>query len=222
MSDKINTIIFDLGGVLIDWNPRYLYRKIFKTEEEVTWFLENICTSEWNDQQDAGRSFEEATRELIMKHPELKEPISAWYGRWQETISGPIEGTVDILREIKESKQYRLYALTNWSAETFPWAMKNFDFLHWFEGIVVSGVEKCRKPLPRFFKILFDRYSIDPSEAIFIDDNIQNIHGANALGLKTITFRNPEQLAEELRELGLLPVNGQSVKRPNEGVNKGS
>jgi 2-haloacid dehalogenase len=198
MSEKINTIIFDLGGVLIDWNPRYLYRKIFKTEEQVTWFLENICTSEWNDQQDGGRSFEEATKELMEKYPEHRESIAAWYGRWQETISGPIEETVTILKEIKDSRKFRLYALTNWSAETFPWALENFEFLHWFEGIVVSGVEKCRKPLPEFFQILFDRYHINPSEAIFIDDNIRNIEGANILGLNTITFKSPEQLLREL------------------------
>lgn len=200
MPGKINTIIFDLGGVLIDWNPRYLYRKIFKTEEEVTWFLQNICTSEWNDEQDAGRSFEEATSELIRKHPEYAEAIAAWYGRWEETISGPIQGTVSILKDIKTSGDFRLYALTNWSAETFPWALDNFDFLHWFEGIVVSGVEKCRKPLPQFFHILFNRYKINPSEALFIDDNLLNIEGAKKLGLNTIAFRNPQQLAEELRQ----------------------
>jgi 2-haloacid dehalogenase len=200
MSEKINTIIFDLGGVLIDWNPRYLYRKIFKTEEEVTWFLDNICTSEWNDEQDGGRSFEEATRELIRKHPEFEEPITAWYGRWQETISGPIDGTVKILKEIKESQKFRLYALTNWSAETFPWALNNFDFLHWFEGIVVSGVEKTRKPRPEFYQILFNRYNVNPRESIFIDDNIKNIEGANALGLNTISFKSPDQLYRELQD----------------------
>lgn len=210
MSQKIDTIIFDLGGVLIDWNPRYLYRKIFKTEEEINWFLENICTSEWNDKQDAGRSFEEATRELIEKHPEYKDAIAAWYERWQETISGKIDGTVEILEQIKISGQYRLYALTNWSAETFPWALENFQFLRWFEGIVVSGVEKCRKPLPEFFQILFDRYDVDPSRAVFIDDNLANIKGANALGLKTITFTSPEQLSKDLQEmnLGHYPLNG--------------
>jgi 2-haloacid dehalogenase len=206
MPAKINTIIFDLGGVLIDWNPRYLYRKLFKTEEEVTWFLENICTSEWNDMQDAGRSFEEATLELIEKYPDFREPISAWYERWQETISGPIEGTVQILKNIKDSERYRLYALTNWSSETFPWALDNFPFLHWFEGIVVSGVEKCRKPLPEFFHILFDRYDIKPAEALFIDDNLHNIEGAKALGLNTIAFRNPEQLSQELGDWNLHPA----------------
>ncbi|HEX8039284.1 MAG TPA: HAD family phosphatase [Chryseosolibacter sp.] len=203
MPEKINTIIFDLGGVLIDWNPRYLYRKIFKTEDEVSWFLENICTSEWNDLQDAGRSFEEATKELIAKHPEFEEPITAWYSRWHETISGPIPGTVEVLKGIKESEKFRLYALTNWSAETFPWAMARFEFLHWFEGIVVSGIEKTRKPLPEFYQILFNRYTINPSEAVFIDDNIKNINGARALGLDTIIFSNPGQLAEELRARGI-------------------
>jgi 2-haloacid dehalogenase len=190
--------------VLIDWNPRYLYNKILKDDEQVTWFLENICTSEWNDQQDAGRSFEQATKELIQEHPEWEEPITAWYSRWQETIRGPITETVDILKEIKESKRYRLYALTNWSAETFPWALANFEFLHWFEGIVVSGVEKSRKPFPEFYQILFDRYKIDPSKAIFIDDNFKNIEGANKVGLTTIHFQDPNQLKKSLKQLGLI------------------
>jgi 2-haloacid dehalogenase len=203
MSKSFDTIIFDLGAVLIDWNPRYLYRKIFKTEEEITWFLENICTSEWNDQQDAGRSFEEATEELVAKHPEWEEPVRAWYGRWFETIPGPIHGTVDILKSIRESKNYRLYALTNWSAQTFPWALDNFDFLHWFEGIVVSGVEKMRKPHAEFYQILFDRYMVDPRKALFIDDNLKNIEAAKTLGLTTIHFQSPEQLTIELEKLGV-------------------
>lgn len=205
MSKKIDTVIFDLGGVLIDWNPKYLYRKIFKTEDEVDWFLNNVCTSEWNDQQDAGRSFEEATKELVTKHPEFEEPITAWYGRWQETIRGPITETVDILKSIKDSRKYRLYALTNWSAETFPWALETFEFLHWFEGIVVSGIEKSRKPFPEFFQILFDRYNVNPSSSVFIDDNVKNIDGANTIGLPTIHFNNPQQLKADLEELGILP-----------------
>lgn len=204
MTKKTDTIIFDLGAVLIDWNPRYLYRKIFKTEDEITWFLENICTSEWNDEQDAGRSFQEATEELLKKHPDWEVPVRAWYDRWHETIQGPVAGTVDILRNIRDSKTYRLYALTNWSAETFPWALDNFEFLHWFEGIVVSGVEKMRKPFPEFYQILFDRYNVDPRTSIFIDDNIKNIEAGKKLGLTTIHFKSPEQLSEELRLLGIL------------------
>src|SRR5688572_2067272 len=185
MSKAFDTIIFDLGAVLIDWNPRYLYRKIFNTEEEITWFLENICTSEWNDQQDAGRSFQEATEELLAIHPSWEVPVRAWYDRWHETIQGPIHGTVDMLKTIKESERYRLYALTNWSAETFPWALNTFDFLHWFEGIVVSGVEKMRKPHPEFYQLLFNRYQVNPQRSLFIDDNIKNIEAGNKIGLTT-------------------------------------
>jgi 2-haloacid dehalogenase len=200
----INTIIFDIGGVLIDWNPKYLYRKILKDEDQVQWFLNNVCTSEWNDQQDAGRSFEEATRELISQYPEWQEAIEAWYGRWQETIQGPIDDTVTLLQELKDLQKFKLYALTNWSAETFPWALDNFNFLHWFEGIVVSGHEKTRKPFPEFYQILFDRYQIDPRHALFIDDNLKNIEGAQAVGLHTIHFQNASQARVELKRFHVL------------------
>lgn len=203
----IDTIIFDLGGVLIDWNPRYLYRKILKSEEEVSWFLETICTSEWNDEQDAGRSFEEATQALILQHPEWEEAIRAWYGRWQETIQGDIPGTVDILKRIKTENNYGLYALTNWSAETFPWALDNFEFLHWFKGIVVSGDEGCRKPFPEIYNILFDRYGVNPQHTIFIDDNIKNIEAAKQLGLHAIHFKSPELLKQELIAYGVLQAS---------------
>ena len=203
MSGKIETVIFDLGGVLIDWDPRYLYRKILKDEDQITWFLQNICTSEWNDQQDAGRSFDEAIRELIGKHPEWEDAITAWGSRWQETIKGPIHDTVNILRKIKSDRSKSLYALTNWSAETFPWALENFEFLHWFEGIVVSGIEKTRKPHPEFYKILLDRYQINPTTALFIDDNIKNVKGAQAVGLTAIHFENPRKLEDALTLLGV-------------------
>jgi 2-haloacid dehalogenase len=198
MEDKIDTVIFDLGGVLIDWNPRHLYRKFFKTEEEITWFLENICTPEWNDQQDAGRTFEEATEELVAIHPEWEMQIRAWYGRWEETISGPVQGAVDILKELKDKQQHRLYALTNWSAQSFPVALDRFEFLQWFEGIVVSGVEKTRKPFPEIYQLLFNRYRIEPSRALFIDDNKKNVEGARDAGLHTIHFSSSERLRKDL------------------------
>ena len=201
---SIDTIIFDLGGVLIDWNPRHLYRKIFKTEEDMEWFLQNVCTSDWNEKQDAGRSFEDATNELLIKFPEHEAPIRAWYDRWEETMNGPIADTVEILNQIRESKKYRLYALTNWSDQTFPWALGNFEFLHWFEGIVVSGHEKTRKPFPEFYQILLDRYKIDPTKSIFIDDVPRNIVGAQAVGIQGIHFQSPLQLKDELQKLGLL------------------
>lgn len=201
---KKEVVIFDLGGVLIDWNPRYLYRKFFSTESEVSWFLEHVCTSEWNEQQDAGRSFEEATLELVARFPDHEPAIRAWYGRWAETIQGPIAGTVEVLRALREQQQHRLYALTNWSAETFPWARQNFDFLSWFEGIVVSGEEKTLKPRPEFYKILLDRYRVDPATAVFIDDNIKNIEGAKRVGIDGIHFTDPDRLRMELSERGIL------------------
>lgn len=205
---NIDTVIFDLGGVLIDWNPRYLYRKIFKEEHEITWFLENICTSEWNDHQDAGRSFAEATEELVAKHPEWEVPIRAWYDHWEETINGPIHETVEILKHFKETKTHRLYALTNWSAESFPVAQRMFDFLGWFDGIVVSGEEKTRKPFPDFYRILFARYSVTPSRALFIDDNVKNVVGGREMGLNVIHFQSPAQLRSELETFGLMRTQG--------------
>lgn len=203
MSTNIDTVIFDLGGVLIDWNPRYLYRKIFKSEDEIEWFLKSVCTSEWNDALDAGRPFADGIKELTQRHPEYTAPIRAWLDRWPEMISGPVSGTVDILREIKTSRRFRLYALTNWSHETFPWALKQFDFLSWFEGVVVSGIERMRKPHPEFFQVLFDRYSIDPARAVFIDDNIANIEAAKKLNLNTIAFQSPDQLRTSLKTWGI-------------------
>ncbi|MCU0419366.1 MAG: HAD family phosphatase [Cyclobacteriaceae bacterium] len=200
----IDTIIFDLGAVLVDWNPRYLYRKIFSTEEEITWFLENVCTPEWNEKQDAGRSFAEATEELVSRFPEQEGAIRAWYGRWQETIQGDIPGTVEVFRELRATGRFRFYALTNWSEETFPWAQQRFHFLQWFDGMVVSGVEKTRKPFPEFYRILFDRYGVNPAQAVFIDDNMANVTGGRAVGLHAIHFQSPEQLRHALAEMSLL------------------
>ena len=200
---NINTIIFDLGGVLIDWNPRYVYRSIFKTEEEIDWFFENICTNDWNEEQDAGKMLNEATEELVVRHPDWENQIRAYYGRWEEMLGGVIQETVDILQELKKNKDLKIYALTNWSAETFPVALERFEFLQWFDGIVVSGVEKTRKPFPEFYRRLIDRYGINPSESVFIDDNLRNVEGAETLGVKGIHFKNPEQLKHSLEILGL-------------------
>ncbi len=198
-----DTIIFDIGNVLVDYDPRYLYRKIFKTEEEIEWFLTNVTTHEWNEKQDAGRSFDEAIKELHQNFPDHKHAINAWSERWQETIRGPLLETVEILQAIKDTKKYRLYALTNWSAETFPWAMENFPFLHWFEGIVISGVEKTRKPFPEFYHILLNRYSVNPERSIFIDDNLDNIVAAKAIGIDAIPFVGADDLRVQLKKRGV-------------------
>jgi len=203
MNKSIDTIIFDLGGVLIDWNPRYVYRKIFKTEEEIEWFLENVTTPEWNENQDAGYPLHRATEELIAKHPEWEPEIKAYYGRWLEMLGDAIHETVEILQQLKKTGRYKLYALTNWSGETFPHALKRFEFFKLFDGVVVSGEEKMRKPSAEFYKILLDRYKLDPAETIFIDDSLRNVKGAEAVGIAGIHFHNPEQLKEELKDFGV-------------------
>jgi len=203
MPNAIDTIIFDLGGVLIDWNPRYVYRKIFKTEEEVDWFLANVTTPEWNENQDAGYPLHKATEDLIAKHPEWEPEIKAYYGRWLEMLGEDIHDTVEILRELEETGKYKLYALTNWSAETFPHALERFEFFKAFDGVVVSGQEKMRKPSAEFYKILIDRYHLDPAKTIFIDDSLRNVKGAEAVGITGIHFHNPSQLRDALRRKGI-------------------
>lgn len=205
MSKSIDTIIFDLGGVLVDWNPSYVFDEhYFDSPDKRTHFFANICTPDWNEEQDAGRSIVEATQELVKQHPEWEQPIRDYYGRWTEMLKAPIPGTVEIFRRLKESGNYKIYALTNWQASLFDIALVRYNFLHWFDGRVVSGEEKMRKPFPEFYQRLLDRYEVDASRAIFIDDNLRNVKGGEAVGIASIHFHNPEQLEKELRERGLL------------------
>ena len=201
---EINTIIFDLGGVLIDWNPRYVYRSIFKTEEEIDWFFENVATHDWNENQDAGYPIAKATEDLVAQHPEWEKEIKAYYGRWTEMLGGPIPGTVEIFRQLIQIPGLKTYALTNWSAETFHIALERYDFLHWFDGRVVSGEEKTRKPFPDFYQRLLNRYNVNPAEALFIDDNLRNVKAAETLGIASIHFQSPSQLKEEIKRHNLL------------------
>ena len=201
---KINTIIFDLGAVLIDWNPRHLYRKIFSSEDEMETFLSEVCTSDWNETQDEGRTLAEGTDLLVSAFPHHEENIRAYYGRWNEMLGGEIEGTKNILYQLKQSGQYKLYALTNWSDETFPIAWAMYPSLHWFDGIVVSGKEKMRKPAPAFFQLLLDRYNADAYTLLFIDDNIRNVQAAREFGIDSILFENPEQLKTALEKRSIL------------------
>lgn len=204
MSQKqIDQIVFDLGGVLIDWNPRYLYRKLFADPKEMEWFLTEVCHGHWNEQQDAGRSFEKAIQEVVAVHPRYEEMIRAYFHRWGEMISGPIQGTVEILESLHRKGEHRLFALTNWSAETFPYARKNFPFLGLFEGIVVSGVEKLIKPDPKFFGLLTERHGVVPERSLFIDDVQKNIDAASRLGFNSIRFTGPEDLRARLSEHGV-------------------
>jgi 2-haloacid dehalogenase len=197
------TIIFDFGGVLIDWNPRYLYKKIFDDESEMEWFLGNVCTMNWNLQQDEGRPFAEAIGLLQHEHAQYSEQIQAYFTRWEEMLNGPIEETVKILRHLKAT-DYTIYGLTNWSAETFPKALALFDFLHELDGIVVSGTEKMVKPNDAIFKVLLQRYNLTAANCLFIDDNVYNIEAAHNLGFETIHFSTPEDLKAALQEIEVL------------------
>lgn len=203
VTKQYSNLVFDLGAVLIDWNPRYLYDKVFATAAETDFFLSNICTSAWNEEQDAGRSLQDGTELLITQHPQFEAEIRAFYGRWKEMLGGPIEETVDILRELKESNQYKIYALTNWSNETFPLALVTYPFLQWFDGIVVSGREKIRKPDAAFYHLLLDRYQLEADSTLFIDDNARNIHGASACGIDGIHFTSAAALRKTLEEMAV-------------------
>ncbi len=197
-------VVFDLGGVLIEWNPRYLYRKLFGGDEAaMESFLANVCTVEWNERQDAGRSFADAVAELRPQHPDKLDLIEAFGRRFGEMIPGPIEASVGILADLKRAG-VPLYALTNWSAETFATQQHRFEFLRWFDGIVVSGQEGVIKPDPRIFRILLERYRVAPEDAVFIDDNPGNAAAAASLGIHGIHFRSPALLRRELEALGLL------------------
>lgn len=198
------TIIFDLGGVLIDWNPDYVYKAIFKDEEKLAWFYREICTMDWNENQDAGYPLEKATEERVALFPTYEEWIRMYYGRWEEMLGDAIEGTVSLLRQCVANPKLRVVALTNWSAETFPLALKKFDFLHWFEGIVVSGEEKTRKPFPEIYKTTLSRFNLDPEECLFIDDNLRNVKAAELLNIPSIQFKSPEQLEKELKKRSII------------------
>jgi len=200
----ITTIIFDLGAVLIDWHPHHLYKKIYTDESEMLHFLESVCTNDWNEEQDGGRTLAEGTDLLVKQFPEHEENIRAYYGRWDEMLAGPVKGTPEIFRELKDSGKYKIYALSNWSAETFPVAQQRFDFLNWFDGLVVSGTERMRKPFPEFYHLLLDRYNIKPEEALFIDDNYRNIEAARKIGIESIHFTDAESLKEELAKREIL------------------
>jgi len=195
----IRNIVFDLGGVLVDWNPRYVYKDIFVTSLATEYFLKNICSNHWNEQQDAGRSFSTATEVLVREFPHFESEIRAYYGRWSEMLKGEIPETVSLLQELKMLEKYRLLALTNWSDESFPVALERFEFLQLFEGILVSGTEKLIKPDPAIFELLMQRYQIKADETLFIDDNIKNIQTAKQLGFNVVHFENPNIKIDEIK-----------------------
>jgi 2-haloacid dehalogenase len=197
-------VVFDLGNVLIDWDPRYLYRKLFGGDDAaMDRFLAEVCTPAWNLEQDRGRPFAEACALLVRDHPDKRELIEAWPSRYPETIAGPVAGTVEILAELRD-RGVPLYALSNWSAETFPHARERFAFLQWFRGIVLSGELRMAKPDPAIYRHLFDTYGLRPEDTVFIDDAPRNIEAAASLGMHAVHFTDAPSLRASLVRLGLL------------------
>ncbi len=197
----IKNIIFDFGGVLVDWNPEYLYNEVFDNREDMNYFLSEICNSEWNTMQDAGQTLAKGTELLKQKHPEYSNLIAMYYNKWEVMLKDKIDANTDLLPLLKV--RYHLFGLTNWSAETFPIALKRFGFFKLFEGIVVSGEEKLVKPDRRIFDVLLNRYNIKANESIFIDDNRDNIIAAEKLGFKTIHYSDID-LKEQLTNMNIL------------------
>ncbi|MDZ7363739.1 MAG: HAD family phosphatase [candidate division KSB1 bacterium] len=200
---NIETVIFDIGGVLIDWNPRYLYKKLLQDENEIEFFLNNICTAEWNAQQDAGRLFRDGVAVLQQQYPQYARLIEAYDRRWEEMLGEADWETVKILDEIKR-RGMPVYALTNWSAEKFPIAKKRYEFLNWFDGTLVSGEVGLKKPDLKIFRLMLEKYQIEAGKAIYLDDVLVNIVAASEVGLRTIHFQGAAQLREALHALNIL------------------
>jgi len=197
----IRNIVFDFGGVLVDWNPEYLFKDVFSDRSELDYFLENICTPDWNEEQDAGRSLSEAIRTLQERHPKYQDEIRLYYDEWTTMLGGPIEQNVALLVPLK--MKYRLFGLTNWSAETFPIAYDLYPLFQEFEGIVISGVERLAKPDERIYQLLLQRYDLVADESLFIDDNVRNVRAAIALGFHTLHLQHDMCLKDELKVLGI-------------------
>jgi len=197
-------VVFDLGGVLIDWNPRHLYRTLFEDEAEMEWFLTEVCSPAWHAPHDRGVPTAPSCAELVAEHPELAELIWAWSKRSEEMVAGVDGGSLEVLRDVKETG-LPCYALTNMEAETYPLRFGRFPFLSWFDGTVVSGQEGMAKPEPAIFTLLLDRFGLTSTTTLMIDDTKENLETAGTLGIQTILFHSSHQLRVELEAAGVLP-----------------
>lgn len=200
---NIKNAIFDLGGVLIDWNPRYLYRSVFNDESSMEVFLQEMFTEEATLYEDLGRPLAERIAAFGERHPEKADLGKIYMERWAETMGSEIKGTVKILNNLKR-RSISLYALTNWSNETFPYAQQRFEFLNNFADIVVSGTEKVAKPDEQIYRILLQRNNIKAHESVFVDDRLVNVEAAEAVGIIGIHFTSPEKLKKDLRSLKVI------------------
>lgn len=202
-SPRTDAIVFDIGGVLLDWNPRYLYRKLFDTEEQMEHFLAEVCTLEWHDAADRGTPMDVSCAELAAVHPEYAELIWAWARRSEEMVAGSFPETVELLRELKAAG-VPCYALTNMELETYPLRVKRFPLLTWFDGTVVSSQEGIAKPDLEIFERLLDRFHLDRATTLMIDDSPPNVRAASAVGMQAIEFQSGPELRRVLEEAGLL------------------
>ena len=196
------TVVFDLGGVLVDWDPRHLYRQLIDDEAEMEWFLAEVCTQEWHRQHDIGRPFSESIPELAARHPGHRELIEAWGARFDEMFEGDLPETVDVLEDVVALGE-PVYGLTNWSADRWPAAVERFEFIGWFEGVVVSGHVGVAKPDRAIYDLLVERYGLDRERTVFVDDWDRNVEGARAAGLQALEFSSADRLRADLRDLGL-------------------
>lgn len=204
MNTKIRAILFDFGNVLLEWNPRYVYRRYFPNDEQaMERFLHEVDFTNWNLQQDKGRSFAEGIAVLSKQFPHYAELIQAYHDNWIDSIVGHVEGTVDIMKRLKRAG-YALYGLSNWSAETFPIAREQYDFFDLLDDIILSGEVGSVKPEPEIFEIAVRRIGKPANECLFIDDSLANIEQARKMGFATIHFQSPEQLEQDLHRLEIL------------------
>ena len=200
--NMIKNLVFDFGGVLIDWNPMHLYNNYFGDEEKARWFIDNICTMEWNVQMDAGKPFSIGIAELIAQYPEWSDAINAYRQRWNEMIGGPIPGMLEYVQKLKGAS-YHVFGLSNWNWDTLSTIIDDYPVIKELEGMVISGLEYVIKPQPEIYRLLLDRYHLEADECLFIDDNIANVQGAENVGIHGLQFTDIEKLKKDLQEMGI-------------------
>ena len=195
----MKNIVFDFGGVLVDWNPHHLYDKYFGSREKAEWFLNNICLYSWNLQMDGGKPFVEGVAELQAEYPEWSDAIAIYHTRWIEMMGGEIEGMADVVKRLKEAG-YEVYGLTNWSSETFPLVKDKYAIFKQLDGMVVSGEEHLLKPDAAIYRCLLERYDLKAEESLFIDDNADNVVGARNVGMEAVRFTSAAELERVLKD----------------------
>ena len=202
MTTNIKAIIFDFGNVLLEWNPWYVYRRHFDSEEAMKEFFREVDFAGWNAQQDKGRTFKEGVADHSRKFPQHAHLFQAYHDHWKDSIGDAITGAVDILKRLKRAG-YPLYGLSNWSAERFPFAREKYNFFELFDDMVISADVRSVKPEPEIYNLMLEKIGRPASECLFIDDSLANIEQAKKMGFVTIHFTSPEQLEDELTHLGI-------------------